>query len=136
MVGETVKIDLATREHQRGRFAKIVVEVDLTKPLKGTIKFKGRDKQVIYEGLPPIRYQCGRVSHDTQGCPLRSTSPPSTEPSASPENNVQTPISDKGKATVSTILTPQVSRSPGVGEWMNAPSRPRTQQPRKVQNQK
>ncbi|KAJ4839501.1 hypothetical protein Tsubulata_049594 [Turnera subulata] len=50
LVGESIRIDHATREYQRGQFAKIAVEVDLTKPLKGTILFKGKAQKVIYEG--------------------------------------------------------------------------------------
>ncbi|KAJ4838595.1 hypothetical protein Tsubulata_016887 [Turnera subulata] len=68
LVGQSVKIDQATQEYQRGRFAKIAEQVNLTKPLKGTIKFRGKQQLVIYEGLPTLYYQCGRVDHTMDQC--------------------------------------------------------------------
>ncbi|KAJ4845063.1 hypothetical protein Tsubulata_015507 [Turnera subulata] len=56
LVGESIRIDQATREYQRGRFAKIAVEVDLTKPLKGTILFRGKEKASA-EGSNPVTSQ-------------------------------------------------------------------------------
>ncbi|KAJ4850825.1 hypothetical protein Tsubulata_037031 [Turnera subulata] len=60
LVGRTTKIDIKTHTAERGQYAKVVVEVDLTKPLKGKVLFEKRLYNVSYEGLPkgllPVPY--------------------------------------------------------------------------------
>ncbi|KAJ4850484.1 hypothetical protein Tsubulata_022566 [Turnera subulata] len=41
LVGEPLKIDLHTKEKQRGKFARMAVEVDLLKPLRGKVEMQG-----------------------------------------------------------------------------------------------
>ncbi|KAL8167773.1 hypothetical protein V2J09_009272, partial [Rumex salicifolius] len=36
-IGKTIKLDKKTLQTNRGRFARVCVEVDLTKPLKSTV---------------------------------------------------------------------------------------------------
>ncbi|KAJ4834664.1 hypothetical protein Tsubulata_034493 [Turnera subulata] len=70
LVGRTMKVDINTSTSSRGKFAKVAVAVDLTKPLKGRIRLEGETIKVIYEGLPNVCYSCGRVSHITAACPV------------------------------------------------------------------
>ncbi|KAJ4836400.1 hypothetical protein Tsubulata_039886 [Turnera subulata] len=112
------------KEHQRGRFVKIAVEVDLTKPLKGTILFKGKAQKVIYEGIPTICFTCGKTDHSMALCPLTASSSKTGETSTA-------------RPTVTGPRNPadrndnHSSASPGVGEWMTAPVRPRKQMHRR-----
>ncbi|KAJ4837427.1 hypothetical protein Tsubulata_012759 [Turnera subulata] len=126
LVGNSVRIDQATRDHQRGRFAKIAVEVDLTNPLKGTIRFRGKEQKVIYEGLPTLCYQCGSANHTMEACSARSQSS-----AHKPSSSDDAPGADKGKEKVGTQSTGGSDHRTGAGAWMNAPVRQRRTQPRK-----
>ncbi|KAJ4840887.1 hypothetical protein Tsubulata_010383 [Turnera subulata] len=70
LVGQTMKVDIHTSTSSRGKFAKVAVAVDLTKPLKGRVRLDGEIIKVIYEGFPNMCYSCGRVSHNSMTCPF------------------------------------------------------------------
>lgn len=50
-IGNTIKFDDMTRAMTKGKFARVYVEVDLTKPLKMGYKIRGRDWKLQYKGL-------------------------------------------------------------------------------------
>ncbi|KAL8151250.1 hypothetical protein V2J09_021058 [Rumex salicifolius] len=54
---------------KRGRFARVCVELDLTKSLRGDIFLNGERLQVEYESLHLICFLCGRYGHDCDHCP-------------------------------------------------------------------
>ncbi|XP_061348808.1 uncharacterized protein LOC133294178 [Gastrolobium bilobum] len=66
--GKLIKIDRTTNAHARGRFARICVELDLAKPLKGEYVLEGMTKQIEYEGLGLICFKCGRYGHSKECC--------------------------------------------------------------------
>ncbi|KAJ1406797.1 Zinc finger, CCHC-type [Sesbania bispinosa] len=79
--GHTVKIDPNTlRQYEdevgtgmmteRGKFARICVEVDLRKVLISRFRLNGRVYHVEYEGLHLICFNCGRFGHRKECCPL------------------------------------------------------------------
>lgn len=57
---------------KEGRFAKMLVEVNLTQPLirATTIYFEGEKRWVTfrYEQLPAFCYYCGRLGHSERNC--------------------------------------------------------------------
>ena len=53
---------------QRGKFAQMVVKVNLNKPLVSRFKIDGRIQKVEYEDLPVICYACGRFGHVITNC--------------------------------------------------------------------
>ncbi|KAJ4832025.1 hypothetical protein Tsubulata_010272 [Turnera subulata] len=110
----------------KGRFTKIAVEVDLSKPLKGTILFRGKDQRVIYEGLPTLCYQCGSACHTMDLCP--QVIKPSTTRSTGEDSP---PVSVKGKEVVGEQASTGSGARTDTGEWMNAPVRPRRTQQKK-----
>ncbi|GAU41583.1 hypothetical protein TSUD_271920 [Trifolium subterraneum] len=63
MVGNLVKVDLHTLRVARGKFARMCVEVDLTKPVVGRVGINGDWYHVQYEGLHIICTQCGCYGH-------------------------------------------------------------------------
>ncbi|KAK9183515.1 hypothetical protein WN944_026668 [Citrus x changshan-huyou] len=69
IVRPVVKIDHKTVEAQRGKFARIAVEIDLHKPLISQFNFDGRIQQVEYEYLPTICFGCGKIGHYKDACP-------------------------------------------------------------------
>ncbi|CAI0423863.1 unnamed protein product [Linum tenue] len=53
---------------ERGKFARIAVELDMTKPLATRIRLDGFWQPVLYENLPEICFECGRIGHTEESC--------------------------------------------------------------------
>ncbi|CAN1164083.1 hypothetical protein LINPERPRIM_LOCUS32984 [Linum perenne] len=58
-IGKTVRLDLATETGARARYARVYVEVDLSKPLLGKYMIENRTFHVEYESLENICFTCG-----------------------------------------------------------------------------
>ncbi|CAN1289104.1 Uncharacterized protein At4g02000, partial [Linum perenne] len=71
LIGKTIIIDFNTQTTERGKFARIAVEIDLDKPLPPVVLLDGAIQQVEYENLPNLCFECGRVGHDKVNCPER-----------------------------------------------------------------
>ncbi|CAN1120568.1 hypothetical protein LINPERHAP2_LOCUS272 [Linum perenne] len=67
-IGRTVKLDLATSEGARARYARVCVEVDVSKPLLGKYMIENRTFFVEYESLENICATCGFYGHKTDSC--------------------------------------------------------------------
>ncbi|KAK3205475.1 hypothetical protein Dsin_019521 [Dipteronia sinensis] len=61
LLSTTYKVDPITESQARGRFDRIYVELDITKPLKSSLDINDRVIRVEYESLGLICFQCGRV---------------------------------------------------------------------------
>lgn len=68
-----LKLDYITLQASRGKFARVCIELDLTKPLKAENMLKGKLRRVQYEGLHSIYFHCGRYGHKVLDCPLLIT---------------------------------------------------------------
>ncbi|CAI0449510.1 unnamed protein product [Linum tenue] len=69
LVGITVKIEYHTKTLQRGKFARLVIELDMTKPLPTRVALDGFWQPIVYENLPHICFDCGRIGHLVESCP-------------------------------------------------------------------
>ncbi|KAI9108458.1 hypothetical protein K1719_020649 [Acacia pycnantha] len=67
-IGKAIRLDVHTAKRTRGRFARMCVELDLTKPLIPQFKVEGQILSVVYESLGHICNRCGRVGHTKEGC--------------------------------------------------------------------
>ncbi|CAI0469648.1 unnamed protein product [Linum tenue] len=77
MIGRTIKLDYHTLHQQRARFARIAVEIDLSKPLVTRIRLDGQWQYLEYENLPEVCFECGKIGHSESSCPkLMAPSPP------------------------------------------------------------
>nr|GMC69935.1 uncharacterized protein LOC109168890 [Ipomoea batatas] len=68
-VGTPLKLDMTTAGVQRGKFARGAVEIDLTKPLVAVVMVDDLPRQVEFEGLHAICFDCGEVGHRSATCP-------------------------------------------------------------------
>ncbi|CAN1311984.1 hypothetical protein LINPERPRIM_LOCUS28526 [Linum perenne] len=87
-IGRTVRLDLATSEGARARYARVCVEVDLTKPLLGKYMIEDRTFHVEYESLERICFNCGIYGHQIDDCssrPSPESAPTHDEPNAIPQ---------------------------------------------------
>ncbi|KAI9081798.1 hypothetical protein K1719_036060 [Acacia pycnantha] len=80
MVGKMIKIDRSTSIYDKGGFARICVELDLTQPLLPTYVVFGEERPIIYEGLHRVCFNCGKYGHQKVECPL-------CQPSSSEQKN-------------------------------------------------
>ncbi|MFQ6657919.1 hypothetical protein Gotur_027405, partial [Gossypium turneri] len=55
----------------RGRLARMVIYVNLEKPLVSQVLVNSVLQRVEYESLPTIRYTCGKYGHTEEICPLK-----------------------------------------------------------------
>lgn len=63
-----LKIDKMTYIQSRGKFARICVELDVSKPLIPHIVIRGHKLLIEYEGLHLVCFQCGRYGHRAEQC--------------------------------------------------------------------
>jgi hypothetical protein len=77
-IGKTVKVDRNTIFQERGKYARVCVEVDLNKPLLAMFELKGKVYKVEYEGLHMMCRSCGKFGHYVEGCSEKKT--PSNNP--------------------------------------------------------
>ncbi|CAN0904681.1 hypothetical protein LINGRAHAP2_LOCUS23237 [Linum grandiflorum] len=68
-IGIPIRIDRQTVEAARGRFARVCVQVDLSRPLEPTVGWNGVWYNVEYEGIPHICVRCGYAGHRALECP-------------------------------------------------------------------
>ncbi|XP_058741845.1 uncharacterized protein LOC131614249 [Vicia villosa] len=67
-IGSMVKVDRNTLKIERGKYARLCVQVDLTKPLLAMFSIKGRHYKIEYEGLHLLCLRCGRFGHGNDEC--------------------------------------------------------------------
>lgn len=69
IIGKVIRIDYESAT--RGKFARIAVEVTLSKPLVSQFLLDGKVQKVEYENLPNICFGCGKYGHNCESCPDR-----------------------------------------------------------------
>ncbi|KAK5841881.1 hypothetical protein PVK06_004205 [Gossypium arboreum] len=74
VIGNTIdkvaKFYFKTDNRTRGRFARMVVFINLDKPLVSQIRVNGNIQRVEYEGLPTVCFACGKYGHVREMCSL------------------------------------------------------------------
>ncbi|CAI0624848.1 unnamed protein product [Linum tenue] len=68
LIGKPVRVDRATEMGARGNYARVSVEVDLTKPLLSKYKVEGITYIIQYEGLDNICGECGMFGQLQSTC--------------------------------------------------------------------
>jgi len=63
LLGTTLKIDVNMPIQNRGKFARICVELDLECELVPSVTVLGMDFNLEYEGLHLICFHCGKYGH-------------------------------------------------------------------------
>ncbi|XP_057432779.1 uncharacterized protein LOC130725578 [Lotus japonicus] len=75
VIGTPIRVDINTLRGERGRFARICVELDLSKPVYGKIMIEDYWYNIEYEGLHIICTKCGCYGHRSREC----TTPPQSK---------------------------------------------------------
>ncbi|XP_061365659.1 uncharacterized protein LOC133308945 [Gastrolobium bilobum] len=100
VIGKVLKVDKTTSTGDWARFARVCIEIDLAKPLRGEYILDGCLKKVEYEGLFLICLRYGRYGHNSDSCPDFAKPVPMANPVPVPEQPVD------------------ISGVQGVGLWM------------------
>ena len=121
-IGRVLKIDSNTLRQSKGRFARLCVEIDLSRPLLPAILINGIEKKVVYEGLHSICFSCGRYGHDMRSCSFKKndTTEVRKDMGVSSNYNVDEEESE-------FVANPHENKSNEFGEWMVVPPRRRQQ---------
>ncbi|XP_031124237.1 uncharacterized protein LOC116026951 [Ipomoea triloba] len=80
MIGTARKVDHATSMASRGLFARVSVEVDITKPLLARFTLRNKRRTIEYEGLHLVCFKCGMVGHRKEGCKMDDDMPEEVTP--------------------------------------------------------
>ncbi|CAL1394140.1 unnamed protein product [Linum trigynum] len=72
MIGRPVRVDRATDLGARAKYARVCVEIDLTRPLLSQYKVEGIKYLIQYEGLENICGNCGKYGVASQECKCKS----------------------------------------------------------------
>lgn len=67
-IGPVLRIGATTATGVRGRFARICVQIDLSKPLARKILLEGVIQEVQYEGINALCFSCACVGHRKEWC--------------------------------------------------------------------
>ncbi|KAI9086476.1 hypothetical protein K1719_031560 [Acacia pycnantha] len=113
--GDVIRVDYNTESGDRGKFARLAVCLDLTKPLISKILVDGELIFVEYEGLSSICFNCGRYGHLQDLCPEKMAA--------------TSEVADAPGPAISAVPRPpttmQSRDTACFGEWMQVQRRPR-----------
>nr|POF20885.1 uncharacterized protein CFP56_76508 [Quercus suber] len=74
-IGKVLRIDSQTAMEARGRYARLCIQLDVTKPLIDTVLIGQFEQPVVYEGIHRLCFSCGRLGHRKEFCPLTIKKP-------------------------------------------------------------
>lgn len=67
-IGKPIRIDSATSLISKGNFARLCVEVDITKPLLAKFWLRKKVRTIEYEGIHMVCFKCGIYGHNSGLC--------------------------------------------------------------------
>ncbi|MBA0787134.1 hypothetical protein Gotri_026777 [Gossypium trilobum] len=69
LIGKIVRLDFNTNSRARGRFTRIVIFINLDKPLVSQILINGVIQRIEYESLPIVCFAYDKYGHGKYLCP-------------------------------------------------------------------
>lgn len=67
-LGTVLRVDTHTATEARGRYARLCVQVDVSKPLITMVRIGQHNQAVVYEGVNKLCFSCGRLGHRREAC--------------------------------------------------------------------
>ncbi|KAI9123150.1 hypothetical protein K1719_006039 [Acacia pycnantha] len=67
-IGRAIRLDVHTVQRARRKFARMCVELDLTKPLIPEFMVEGQTLSIVYESLGCLCTKCGMIGHRKKVC--------------------------------------------------------------------
>lgn len=92
LLGTMLKIDYVTSTQERGKYARICVELDLEKPLESEVIAQVQVVQLEYKSLHLICFSCGKYGHKANNCSeVRSDTTPLQQDGGEPQSEQSEP---------------------------------------------
>ncbi|KAJ4834297.1 hypothetical protein Tsubulata_038821 [Turnera subulata] len=136
-IGRMVRVDYSTQKTERGKFAKVVVELDLSKPLQTEACVEGKWYFIKYESLPQVCFGCGRAGHLLSACPSAASAMTGSRASGTaPQIPSGGPHSEFGPVNEVPAGASTPTTSSKYGEWILVPPRSRPGAKKTMQGQK
>ncbi|XP_031124199.1 uncharacterized protein LOC116026910 [Ipomoea triloba] len=109
-IGRPIKIDDTTSLVSKGKFARVCVEIDVTKPLVAKFNFLQKLWPIKYDGIHLVCFKCGLYGHRREQCGVTASPEANSKPRHEPENG---DAGGKDNTTTSTaplrVKTPMVN---------------------------
>ncbi|XP_019150525.1 PREDICTED: uncharacterized protein LOC109147318 [Ipomoea nil] len=123
-IGRPVKIDVTTSLASKGKFARVCVEFDITKPLLSRFVIEGVEWPVEYEGIHLVCFKCGVYGHRQDNC-IGSEGNLSQEPNNASASSAKTCSMPTEKYGAWMLVTRRDRRRGGnqVNRQTNTPSK-------------
>ncbi|XP_048491336.1 uncharacterized protein LOC125492674 [Beta vulgaris subsp. vulgaris] len=67
-LGKPIRVDYATNHLTRARYARICIEINLSKPITSKIWIGNQWQVILYENLHSLCFVCGRIGHQKNQC--------------------------------------------------------------------
>nr|POF20385.1 uncharacterized protein CFP56_39667 [Quercus suber] len=74
-IGKVLRIDSHTTMEARGRYARLCIQLDITKPLINIVLIGRFEQLAVYEGIHRLCFSYGRIWHRLEACPLTIKKP-------------------------------------------------------------
>ncbi|KAH7862251.1 hypothetical protein Vadar_002053 [Vaccinium darrowii] len=132
-IGRPIRADSTTVETDRGRYARVCVEIDLSKPVKSKIIIEGKVYCVEYEHIPLMCFGCGRIGHRRDQCTWGSkTTPPAGESAQKQPVTASVLTLEETNANVNRAQATSIghnigkaAQTPAYGHWTLVQRKPR-----------
>ena len=74
-IGKVLRIDSYTAMEARGRYARLCIQLDVTRPLIDTVLIGRFEQPMVYEGIHRLCFSCERLGHRKESCPFTIKKP-------------------------------------------------------------
>lgn len=124
-IGTILKVDINTAQQHRRKFARICVEVDLSKPLVSGYSLDGDNFRMEYEGIHMVYFGCGVYGHTKENCLRRREEVINREAQRSKDVAVENDLENFDSHSSPIIQKPEDEEEVQYGSCMMEPQRSR-----------
>ncbi|XP_031091106.1 uncharacterized protein LOC115996077 [Ipomoea triloba] len=118
-IGRPVKTDTTTSLVSIGKFARVCVELDLSRPLLSKFTLEGEIVPIEYEGIQMVCFKCGMYGHKKDQCGSQNLNEEGKGAEAQTDQEQNDITQTKGKEQPKYQYTKPVRDfSKNFGEWM------------------
>lgn len=118
-IGRPVKVDTTTSLVSIGKFARICIEVDLSKPLLSKFTLEDEVLPVVYEGIHMVCFSCGIYGHKQGQCGIEQGETTNVEDASNTNNGQNMQQQDNRERTGFRQTTkPTRDYKENFGAWM------------------